>query len=262
MKVLITGAAGTIGRRLADYLRDRHDLILADLHPPAAPQSNDDWRRVDITRLGDLTEACRGVDAIVHLAIASGHEGDYEDEAFNDLRFDVNVKGTAHVFQAAARAGVRRVVHTSSIMVVWGYGPGEYVGPEAEPRPVGTYAVTKHLAEVIARDYTLHHGLTTVCLRIARPVDPHDPRLRTHPIRPQWIAFPDLCRAYELALLAPLEGYHALLLVGETRARRWDLSAARRLLGYEPHYRLDELGCTLDENAPLLGNEPATETRA
>lgn len=250
MRVLITGAAGFIGRRLAPYLAPHHDLVLADLRPDDGPG----WRRVDVTRLAEVEAAAHGVDAIVHLAIASGRDGEYEDDAFNDLRFDLNVKGTWHVFEAAVRCGVRRVVYTSSLTVVWGYGPDEYVGPDAEARPVGTYAITKHLGEVMARDFHQRHGLSAVCLRIAKPVDLQDPIVRAAPIRPQWIAFPDLCRAYRCALEAPDIGCEIIHLVGESSRRRWDLSKADRVLGYRPEIRLEELGYRFG----LAGGTPAT----
>jgi uronate dehydrogenase len=246
MRILITGAAGFVGRRLAAYLAPRHDLVLADLWAPEAP----DQLRMDITRLEEVEQACRGVDAVVHLAVASGLEGDVEDERFNDLRFDVNVKGTRNVFEAAVRCGVRRVVHTSSIMVVWGYGPGEPVGPDAEPRPVGTYAITKHLAEVIAQDYHQRFSLPAICLRIAKPVDLEDAAVRAAPIRPQWIAFPDLCRAYRCALEVPFSGFEIIHLVGESSRRRWDLSRAEAVLGYRPEYRLEDLGYQLGAEMP------------
>jgi uronate dehydrogenase len=241
MRILITGAAGFIGRRLAPYLAPHHELVLADLRPPDAPG----WVRMDVTRIEDVERACRGVDAVVHLAIASGAEGEVEDDRFNELRFDVNVKGTRNVFEAAVRCGVRRVIHTSSIMVVWGYGPGEPVGPDAEPRPVGTYALTKHLAEVVARDYHQQFGLPAICLRIAKPVDLEDAAVRSAPIRPQWIAFPDLCRAYRCALEVPFSGFEILHLVGESSVRRWDLTRAEAVLGYHPEFRLEDLGYQL-----------------
>jgi len=235
--VLITGAAGYIGRRLAPYLAPHHDLVLGDLHP----QDRAGWVPLDVTRMEQVEAACRGVDAVVHLAIASGYEGEHEDDAFNDLRFDVNVKGTYHVFEAAVRCGVKRVVYTSSLMVVWGYG-AEPVAPDAEARPVGSYAITKHLGEIISRDYHQRFGLSSVCLRIAKPIDPDDPAWRETPIRPQWIAFPDLCQAYRRALEAPDLGCEVIHLVGESSVRRWDLSKAERLLGYRPEYRMEEMG--------------------
>lgn len=242
MRVLLTGAGGFIGRRLAAYLSPRHDLVLGDL---ATPADDPRWRRLDVTDLAQVTAAAEGVEAIIHLAIASGHEGEYENDAFNEQRFDVNVRGTWHVLEAARRQGVPRVVYTSSLTVVWGYEPGETVGPDAGPRPVGTYAMTKHLGEVIAADYARRFDLSVICLRIAKPVDLDDPATRGTAVRPQWIAFPDLCRAYELALTAPAEGCQIVHLVGESSGRRWDLSRAEALLGYRPEYRLEDLGYAL-----------------
>jgi len=243
MRVLVTGAGGFIGRRLAPYLARRHEVVCADLDPQEGPE----WRRADVTRVEEVVEACRGVEAVVHLAIPSGFEGDYEDDALNALRFDVNVKGTRNVFEAAVRCGVRRVVYTSSLTVVWGYGPDEYVGPEAPARPVGTYALTKHLGEVIAADYHRRYSLSAVCLRIAKPVDIDDPATRETPVRPQWIAFPDLLQAYERALTVPGLGFEVLHLVGESSVRRWDLSKAERVLGYRAEHRLEELGYRFSE---------------
>ena len=72
------------------------------------------------------------------------------------------------------------------------------------------------------------------------------------PLRAQWIGFPDLLRAYELALTAPGIGFEIIHLVGESSQRRWDLSAAERALGYRPEYRLEDLGYRLEAEAPLL----------
>ena len=248
MRVLITGAGGTIGRRLARALENEHELRLGDL----VPIEDSRFVHLDITNPREVHAAMKGIDAVVHLAIASGFEGDYEDDAFNQKRFDVNVKGTWNVLSAAAKAGVKRVVHTSSIMVVWGYPPGVWVEADAPAKPEGTYATTKLLAEVVCEQMAKAHGLSIVCLRIAKPVDSDDPEFKTRPIRPQWIAFSELVRAYSLALVAPNIGFEILTLVGESSRRRWDLSKAERIIGYRPELRLEDLGFQLgDEREPF-----------
>src|SRR4051794_25242813 len=136
MHVLITGAAGYVGQRLVRALEGEHELRLADLE---APPGDARALRLDVTSLAETIGAMRGVEAVVHLAVASGQEGSIEDDAFNQQRFDVNVKGTWNVLEAAQRAGVRRVVYTSSIMVTWGYAAPSIIPSDAMPLTTGTY---------------------------------------------------------------------------------------------------------------------------
>jgi uronate dehydrogenase len=239
MRVLVTGSNGHVGRRLTAALRDEYEVVAGDLDA------------LDVTRFESVRAAMAGVEAVIHLAVASGREGEEEDAAFNQLRFDVNVKGTWNVLEAARLAGVRRVVHTSSLMVVWGHPPPAAVASDAPAAPVGTYALTKHLAEQMCEYFARQHRLSIVCLRIPKPIDLDDPLWKRSPIRPQWIAFPDLIQAYRLALAAPDVGFEVVTVVGESSRRRWDLAKAQRVLGYRPTMRLEDLGYRLgDEREP------------
>lgn len=253
MHVLITGAAGYVGRHLARALSAEHTLRLGDI--AAADVTNappGEFVPLDVTRPDQVHAAMQGIDALVHLAIASGHEGDVEDDTFNQLRFDVNVKGTYNVLEAARRAGVKRVVFTSSIMVVWGYPPPEWVPSAAIPRPVGSYAYTKYLGECLCERYARDHGLSIVCLRIPKPVDLSDPRWKQQRLRPQWLPFPDLCRAYALALVAPNVDIEIITVVADSPQRRWDISKAERLLGWKPEIDVARAGFAIgDEREPF-----------
>lgn len=253
MHVLITGAAGYVGRQLAHVLSAEHTLRLGDIPAARAPDASlGECVALDVTRPGEVHAAMQGIDAVVHLAIASGREGDVEDDDFNQLRFDVNVKGTYNVLEAARRAGVKRVVFTSSIMVAWGYAPPEWVPAAAVPRPVGTYACTKYLGECLCERFARDHGMSIVCLRIPKPIDLTDPRWRGQRLRPQWLPFPDLCRAYALALTAPAIGFEIITVVADSPQRRWDISKAERLLGWKPEIDVEKLGFTRgDEREPF-----------
>lgn len=240
MKILITGARGTIGQKLIEALENEHELCLLSRSKVTGDAR---WRQVDVTCFEDVLAAMDGVDAVIHLAIATGYEGDYEDDVFNAQRFDTNVKGTYTVFEAARRAGVKRVIYTSSLTVVWG-ATGEVAG-DAPAHPVGTYALTKQLGEQIAAYYTAQHKMSVLCLRIPKPIDVDDLSTRETPILPQWIAFPDLIQAYQLALNVADIAFEVVTVVGESSKRRWDISKAEQVLGYRAQYRLEEMGYTL-----------------
>jgi uronate dehydrogenase len=244
MVILVTGGTGQVARGVRPFLEREFQLRLL---APDAPADDPRFVRADLLDWQALAQAIQGVQAVLHLAVASGHSGVYEDDAVNDLRFDVNVKGTYHVFEAARRAGVRRVVHVSSLMVVWGHGHASLVAGDAPPRPVGTYALTKALSEEIAQYYAQAHGLEVVTLRMAAPLDITDSQLRARKVRPQQVPFPDLAQAFARALTVPITGYQVVTIVGESSRRQWDLEPARRVLGYVPTVCLDDLGVEFQE---------------
>ncbi len=236
--VLVTGATGEVARGVLPLLGPELALRLLALDRP-----DDDPRRVqgDLLDWQALESAMAGCDTVLHLAVAPGHSGTYEDDAFNDRRFDVNVKGTYHVFECARRAGVRRVVLVSSVMVAWGYRQPGLIPGDASPRPVGTYALTKALAEQVAEHYSRSSPLEVLVVRIAAPLDVSDPAALRRPVRPQQVPFPDLAHALARALTVSYSGFAVVTVVGVSSRCLWDLEAARRVLGYEPRYRLDEL---------------------
>jgi uronate dehydrogenase len=193
----------------------------------------------------------QGVDAVIHLA-KQADEGPMEGDELNGKRFDVNVKGTFHLLEAARDAGVKRFIFTSTVMTVLGYEAPQWVDSDAPPRPVGSYALGKQLCEVMCAHYAREFGMSIVCLRIPKPIDLEHPLWKTQPLRPQWVPFPDLMQAYQKALTAEIEGCEVITIVGESSKRRWDLSKAEKLLGYQPRVLPEELGFEMgSEDQPI-----------
>src|SRR5258708_13719046 len=86
--------------------------------------------------------------------------------------------------------------------------------------------------------------MSILCLRTPKPIDLDDPAWKQRRIRPQWLAFADLLRAYRLALAAPGIGFEIVTVVGETSRRLWDLTHAEALLGFRPPMTVAALGHT------------------
>jgi nucleoside-diphosphate-sugar epimerase len=168
MRVLVTGAAGHIGRHVTrDLLAAGHQVALTDLLPVGEPAA-------EHVHTGDLRDpdlvhkAMDGVEGVVHLGAIPHPNVPDPSELFahNCL--------TAHrVFEEAGRSGVRRVVAASSMAAVglaWSPVPvsPRYV-PLDEEHPVllrDPYGLSKAVLEEVARTAHRRYGLDSVCLRL------------------------------------------------------------------------------------------------
>jgi nucleoside-diphosphate-sugar epimerase len=161
MRVIVTGAAGFIGSTVVRALLARGDEVVAvDLHPPAMAGTR--FVRADLRQDGPWQDAFRDVDLVVHTAALVEEAGD------RDRFVAVNVEGTRRVCAAAARHGVGRVVHVSSIVV---YGDRFPVGSrrrEDDPLvPTGRpYTDTKIAADLLVRALGRARGLDVTVVRL------------------------------------------------------------------------------------------------
>ena len=160
-RVLLTGASGRIGSCLRAGLRDElEELRLTDRHELEEPPSGSEtFVAAELTDPAAVDRAMEGVEAVVHLAAEPG------ELAFGEL-LGSNFTGTFNVFDAARRAGVRRVVFASSNHATGFYPAGERLTGVEPVRPDGLYGVSKVFGEALARMYCDRFGLEAICLRI------------------------------------------------------------------------------------------------
>jgi nucleoside-diphosphate-sugar epimerase len=239
MRVLMTGAGGQIGSRIHPLLRDRFELRLADVKPI---NNEPDVHVADIANLHELAPLMEGVDAVMHLAIASGRDFRNRQDEFGAAQLDVNVKGTYNVLEAARRQGVGRDVNASSVMTDFGYPPGRYIAATDPPCADSLYAATKYMGEVLGELYSRLHGLSVICWRIGSPVDPAiEPKgwMRSRAIHEKGllVSYTDLANGFAVAVEAEGVTYGVFPLVSDNADCYLDATAARHALGYEPVHR-------------------------
>jgi dihydroflavonol-4-reductase len=150
MKLLVTGATGFIGSHVARaFLHHGYDvraLVRADAGHRQAPLADGvEWVTGDLADVRSLEAACDGCEAVAHVAAM------YELWAPRPRAFyEVNVEGTRALIDAASRAGVRRMVYTSSVSTI---PPGSDERAFAEPAQVHShYKRSKILAERVVLD--------------------------------------------------------------------------------------------------------------
>ncbi len=251
-RIVVTGSDGLIGRFALDAWRgnDRYEVV--GLARRLGPYTDVE---ADITDLDALVAAFGGADAVVHLAATSAVESSWDDVLSS------NLIGTYNVFEAARRAGVERVVFSSSNHAIGTYetenapalfdlDDGRVWDHQAEIRPDSLYGVSKAYGEAMARYYVDHHGLKAFCLRIGgtrgeddpshpdnlwRPEFDHDAeKLATRTrMRAVWLSPRDCIQLIERCLASERDW---MLCYGISNNPRqfWDIEHAREALGYEP----------------------------
>ena len=179
-RVLVTGAAGFIGSTLSGCLlaQGREVVGLDSLDPYypvemkrrnlAALESSPGFRfvRGDVRDPETLAAVFAGapLDGVAHLAALAGVRPSLERPA---EYADVNVVGSARVFEACVEAGVERVVFASSSSVYGERLDGEpFRETDLVERPISPYAATKRAGELLAHSFHHGHGLRVVCARI------------------------------------------------------------------------------------------------
>jgi UDP-glucuronate 4-epimerase len=178
-RILVTGAAGFIGSTLsAHLLAQGREVVgydsLNEYYPVemkrrnlASLEGRAGFRFVqgDIRDLDTLSAAIgQSTDGVVHLAALAGVRPSLERPA---EYADVNVVGTARLFEACLRGGVERVVFASSSSVYGERADGEpFRETDAVERPISPYAATKRAGELLAHSVHHAHGLRVVCTRI------------------------------------------------------------------------------------------------
>ena len=126
MNILVTGGAGKIGHvAVHQLLAHGHDVIALGRRPKADVEPSRlstiegaDYRQVDITAYSALRPLMEGVDAVVHLAALT-----YPGAGPGHQIFQINAAGSFNVYQAAADAGIKRVVSIGRARALIGFEP-------------------------------------------------------------------------------------------------------------------------------------------
>jgi uronate dehydrogenase len=222
-RLLLTGAAGTLGKLLRQSLKANCELLrLSDLRALGEAAAQEELVHADLADAAAVSDMVAGVDAIVHL-------GGISVEADFTPMLQANFLGLVNLYEGARKHGVKRIVYASSNHVTGFYSQGQTIDADAPPRPDTLYGVSKAFGEDLSRMYFERFGIETACLRIGSCLPaPIDRRTLA-----TWLSPGDLHRLVSACLATPVLGHSIIFGMSNNPVTWWNNWRARHI-GYQP----------------------------
>ena len=238
-KLLLTGAAGGLGKVLRERLNENCEVLrLSDVAGLGAAGDREEIVPGDLADAGAVDAMVKGVDAIVHL-------GGYSVEGPFQPILQANIIGAYNLYEAARKHGVTRIVFASSNHVTGFYRQGETIDADHPPRPDGIYGLSKAFGEDLSRLYFDRYGIETACLRIGSSYpEPKDRRMLA-----TWLSYADLHRLVTACLTTPVLGHTIIFGMSDNSVTWWDNRRARHV-GYRPLDSSDSFRESIFANTP------------
>ena len=230
ISILLTGAAGRVGRAFREHTGERYRLRLADR---------------DLGKLGDARgheifvldaadpaacqAACAGMDVVIHLAADPSPAADF----YGSL-LDNNVKATYNIFRAAKDQGCRRVIYASSIRVLEGYPQGAPLSPDLPVRPIDMYGASKCFGEATAHAFATTEGLSSIVIRIGTFGPQWGARKPSAAGLSRIISGRDMSQLLVRCIETPDIPFAIVHGLSDNRMKRLDIESTKALLGYAP----------------------------
>ena len=222
-RVVVTGAAGRIGRAIAPLLPPSWDMECTDR------VAGHGIGVLDVTEPGACARAFSGADAVVHLAAVP------DPAARWDELLPVNIVGAYEVAKAAADCGVRRLVLASSLHAVSATPDATQSRADDPPRPGNLYGATKAWIEALGACIAATTSTSVVALRIGYFAEQRpDAAVVAARDLSAWLSPRDAAELVRAAVEAAELEFVVANGISANRYRVADLADTIRQLGYSP----------------------------
>ncbi len=246
-RLLLTGAAGGLGRELRTRLKRYCDVLrLSDVAPLGEAAAGEELVSTPLQDAAAVRALLEGVDAVVHLGGVS------TEQPWQPI-LEANIIGTYNLYEAARLNGVKRVFFASSNHVCGFYKQSEIIGTDAPARPDGLYGLSKGFGEDVAQLYFDRYGIETACVRIGSSFpEPRDRRMLA-----SWMSYDDLERLVMAVLTTPVLGCSVIYGISDNATRWYDNSGAAHI-GYRPQDSSEPFRAAVEARQPKLDlSDPA-----
>ena len=227
-RILVVGAAGTVGSSVVNGLKDRYEVRGLDIKQMPGIE---DAIVGSVLDFDTCLKATEGMDAVIYL-VNIGTKRDWWEDLHD------NMMGTRNIFEAARQSGVLRVAYSSETGVM-GPLPIEVqrtVG--LHTRPAAGYPMSKVFGEKLGYLYSSKYNIGFVSVRIGR-IDPNGEAGSgsVEPLHPYDLSHADAVRVFERAVVHPGVKYEIVFGVSDSSWELLDLDHGRRVINYFPQDR-------------------------
>ncbi len=244
-KIVLTGAAGRLGSYLREPLtKMANQLTSTDIVDDIGKTYDGEiYQQADLTKLDQMESVMSGADMVVHF-------GAYGDEGPFETIVGPNIIGSYNVWEAAYRAGARRVVYASSVHAVGMHSRTDGVDLNASHRPDTFYGLAKCFSEDLASLYWDKRGVESVCMRIFSCAQVNNARaLGT------WLSYDDLIHLVEQSINTPVTKFSVVYGISNNDRCPVDNSKAA-FLGYKPKDNAEQFA------EQILADTPAQDLKS
>lgn len=222
-RILMTGAAGGLGKVLRDRIKPWAEVVrLSDIAGMGEARPGEELVQCDLSDKAAVMKLMEGVDAVLHF-------GGISTEAPFEAIMQANIRGVAHLYEAAYKHGVKRLVFASSNHAIGYYKTTDMLDANMPTRPDSMYGISKVFGEQMSRYYYDRFGIETVCIRIGSSFpQPANKRMMS-----TYLSYDDLTELLRCSLFAPRVGHTIVFGMSDNDSVWWDNRYAAHL-GYRP----------------------------
>jgi len=223
--LLLTGAAGGIGKALRPLLKDiAETVVLSDIEDITELAAHERFHACELSDAAAVRTLVEGVDGIIHL-------GGISVERPFELILRGNIVGAYNLFEAARNTGRPRIIFASSNHVIGYYRRDQNLDNAVIPRPDTLYGVSKAFGENVASYYADKFGQECLSVRIGSCLpEPANPRMLA-----TWLAVEDFAELCARAFAAPRIGHTIVYGMSANDETWWDNRNAA-FLGWQPKH--------------------------
>ena len=246
-RLLLTGAAGGLGKVLRERLRPYAQVLrlsdIAEMAPAANAQ--EEVQPCDLSDKQAVHHLVEGVDAILHFGGVS------VERPFEEV-LGANICGVFHIYEAARRHGVKRVIFASSNHVIGFYKQDEKIDAHSPRRPDSYYGLSKSYGEDMASFYFERYGIETVSIRIGSSF----PEAQNRRMLSSWLSYDDLTQLIERGLFTPNVGHTVVYGASNNEKVWWDNRLASHL-DYQPKDSSEQFRAQVEAQPAPAADDPA-----